>query len=517
MLAARNSVLWFGVVAALSWHGSARSAPATADRDSFEAREFERKGQWERACDVYLRLLADDRQQSDLRERLGHCLRRWQQARRLADEHYRHHVAAMPLSQSLTTYSEVISLLQRYYVEPARVDAGRLWRAGLEEIRNALSDPSFVAEQLAGIAASEVADFRARLEREIQSPVPDVRELRSALRGLAWDAHQRLGVNPSVIVLEAACGACQSGDDYTSFVPPGRTVLETAHWNGELAAFGITVTARDGLVVERVAPGSWAASQGMQAGDRIVRVGKNSLEKLTAEAALEMIRGERQVLASLTIAGGGMAEPRTIALPESLPSVFDVAMERDGVGTIRLGSFQRTTLQEFDSAVLRLRAEGMRALILDLRGNPGGSFVAAVQIAERFIGDGVIVSTQGQLRGLSRLFRAQNAAALDVPVVVLVDGDTASAAEVLAGALKDNHRAILVGQPTFGKDTIQQWWHTSAGGAVQLTLARFLLPGGRTFAGVGVSPNFVENRRDPMRDFQFEAALEHATRLAALR
>jgi carboxyl-terminal processing protease len=103
------------------------------------------------------------------------------------------------------------------------------------------------------------------------------------------------------------------------------------------------------------------------------------------------------------------------------------------------------------------------------------------------------------------------------PVVVLIDGDTASAAEVLAGALRDQQRAILVGQRTFGKDTIQRLMHLSEGGAIRLTLARFLLPGGKPFAGAGVEPSIFESRRDPMRDYQLESALDQASRLLAMR
>jgi carboxyl-terminal processing protease len=192
-------------------------------------------------------------------------------------------------------------------------------------------------------------------------------------------------------------------------------------------------------------------------------------------------------------------------------------MEREAIGYLRIGYFQKNTPQEFDSALLRLRSEGLRALILDLRGNPGGSFLAAVQVAERLVPHGVIVSTQGQLRGLTKTFTAQNAAVFDGPIVVLVDGDTASAAEVLAGALHDQLRGVLVGQRTFGKDSVQRLWQLNDGGFLRLTMARFLPPGGRSFGGIGVEPNIVEPRRDPMRDYQLEAALEQAARLLAIR
>jgi carboxyl-terminal processing protease len=299
-------------------------------------------------------------------------------------------------------------------------------------------------------------------------------------------------------------------------VAPGRLAFDAAGMNADLTAFGLSVVSSDdGLVIERVAPGSWAHGMGLTAGDRIVNVGKARWNRLSLDAMLEVIRGERLGIAELTVTNAVGSESRTVTLPDSLPSVHDVAMERNGIGTIRIGHFQRTTPQEFDSALLRLRSEGMRALVLDLRGNPGGSFPAAVQIAERFLDSGVIVSTEGQLLGLTKTFTAQNAPLFEGPVVALIDADTASAAEVLAGALRNHSRAILVGQATFGKDSIQRLLHLSDGAAIRLTLARFLLPGGKAF--VGVEPHIAESRRDPMRDYQFEAAMEQAARMIAMR
>jgi carboxyl-terminal processing protease len=160
----------------------------------------------------------------------------------------------------------------------------------------------------------------------------------------------------------------------------------------------------------------------------------------------------------------------------------------------------------------------MRVLVIDLRGNPGGLFAAAVQVAERFLPAGVIVSTHGQLRAYAKMYVAQNPlTATDVPLVVLVDGDTASAAEVVAGALKENDRAFLVGQPTYGKGSIQKLLTLQAGAGLNLTLARFYSPRGQPFAGAGVAPHLVEPRRDGMKDFQLDLAIEQAARLLTMR
>jgi carboxyl-terminal processing protease len=318
-------------------------------------------------------------------------------------------------------------------------------------------------------------------------------------------------LNPTVVAFEFACGACHALDEYTLFLTPGAP-LDDAALCGDLAAFGLLLTCRDrGLVIERVAPGSWADGAGLRAGDRVTHLGKQSLDRLTPEAALELLRGDRSPVTEIAVAG------RTYTLPDYVPSVPEAVVERDGIGYLRLANFQRTTPQELESALLRLRSEGMRALVLDLRGNPGGSFAAAVQVSDRFLPAGVIVSTQGQLRGLTKTYTAQHPlAALDVPLVVLIDGDTASAAEVVAGALKDNQRALLVGQPTYGKGSIQALVQLQAGGGIRLTLARFYTPNGQPFAGAGVAPHLAV-RRESMRDEQLDAAFEQAARLLTMR
>jgi carboxyl-terminal processing protease len=192
------------------------------------------------------------------------------------------------------------------------------------------------------------------------------------------------------------------------------------------------------------------------------------------------------------------------------------------VGYIRVFCFTESTVRELQEAILRLQAAGMKALVLDLRGNPGGLFRPSVQVAQMFLPDGLIVHTQSRLPDFNQAHRAHNPDALTFPLVLLIDGDTASSAEVLAGALKENKRAQLVGQPTFGKGSIQ--WvvpvpTVSAG--VRITVAKFLSPSGHSYNGRGVTPDIVVEimgdmsqsddavRMDPFR----VAALQEALKL----
>jgi carboxyl-terminal processing protease len=163
---------------------------------------------------------------------------------------------------------------------------------------------------------------------------------------------------------------------------------------------------------------------------------------------------------------------------------------------------------------------GFQSLILDLRGNPGGLVDAAVHVTARFIPAGVVASARGQLRSANRTFEAHHAAAVTGPLVVLIDGQTASAAELVAGALKEHDRATLVGQTTFGKGTIQRYARlTSVPAGLRLTVAKFYSPRGQGYDGTGVTPHVEVERppldwsMDPEQDPQVQAAIQAAGRL----
>lgn len=201
---------------------------------------------------------------------------------------------------------------------------------------------------------------------------------------------------------------------------------------------------------------------------------------------------------------------------------------KDGIGYVRIGGLRASTPAEFDEAILRLRDRGMRALVLDLRGNTGGLFTAGVQVAQRLIPSGIITTTQGQAAEFAnRVFSSDSGmAALDVPVVLLIDTKTMSSAEIVAGALKDHNRATLVGMPTFGKGAIQHPFPLRGAddtddmgvsrprsGVLIVTIAKAFSPRGTPIHGVGVTPHVVES--DPQR--QLALAIERAVELVGGR
>ena len=247
--------------------------------------------------------------------------------------------------------------------------------------------------------------------------------------------------------------------------------------------------------------------------------------RVSEEEVGERLKGSPGSLIELEVLALGESKPRTVVLTRQairVPSVVDVQMlpRHPGVGYCRILSFQKNTVQELDEALLQLRMQGLKALIVDLRGNWGGIFAVAIQVTERFLPEGkVIVSTQSQLADQNRRYKAGYPGALDLPLVLLVDGETASAAEVVAGALHDHGQAILVGMPTYGKWSIQRvlQLETVKAGGLRITLARFLSPGGHAYNIVGVKPDELVPRSLSMMDNQLEAAIGVANKLLSMR
>jgi carboxyl-terminal processing protease len=215
-----------------------------------------------------------------------------------------------------------------------------------------------------------------------------------------------------------------------------------------------------------------------------------------------------------------------------IPSISS-SLAAPGIGYVQISCFQPTTLQELDAALAELRKQDVKALILDLRGNSGGLVDVAIEVARRFLTHGVIVSTEHQDPSESTIYQARNPHALTLPLVVLIDGETASSAEILAGALKENRRATLVGQTTYGKGCSQGLRYLPMGllkvppeeggvslGGLRITMTRYFSPTGQPYSERGVAPHlFVERPLMPSMeplDPQFEAARQEAQRLVEM-
>lgn len=275
-----------------------------------------------------------------------------------------------------------------------------------------------------------------------------------------------------------------TGDDYKAL---------TEQTSGNYAGLGIQIDVRDGwITVVAPLPETPAERAGIETGDQIIEVDGKSTEGWKNEQAVKALRGEAGSKIAITIRRGGIADPIKYRLTRAqihMRSVPPGTMFDGGVGFISLNPVSETSAEELRQEIAAMKAKGMKSLIMDLRGNPGGLLDQGVKVADLFLDTRQeIVSTRGRARGSTKeFFDEAKQAWPDLPIVVLVNDGTASAAEIIAGALQDHDRAVVVGAPTFGKGLVQTLFPLGDGVALKLTTARWFTPSGRTIQRIAKS------------------------------
>jgi carboxyl-terminal processing protease len=375
---------------------------------------------------------------------------------------------------------------------------------------------------------SAIQDFCNRLKEEWKDrSIRDVSEARNLALQVTLEAQKDLNLKPALVLLELACGACNALDEYTQFLTPGLLAETYASLEGKSVGVGLEVD-RSGadppLVIVQVLKSSPAEMAGLKARDQIIRIDGQAADKLTPEEAADRLKGNIGSTVKLEVLPAGQMMPRVFTLTRQavfVPSVVDVQMldQMLGIGYFQLVGFQESTLVEIDDAVQQLQMQGMKVLILDLRGNPGGLFQTAVQVADRFLTAGIIVATESQISTFNKTYTASNLNAWKIPLVLLIDNETASAAEVIAGAFKEHERATLVGQTTFGKGCVQCVVElASIPAGIKITQARFFSPRGHSYSKGGVAPHMSVERTSMMAfdEAQLQVAVQTARSLVMM-
>ncbi len=325
--------------------------------------------------------------------------------------------------------------------------------------------------------------------------------------GLFWEAWGRvednfLGDLPTS--KELTYGAIQGsvallGDPYTFFVEPVEREIERQSLQGTFGGVGATLSRPEegGPVFLEPIPGNPAAAAGILSGDELVAVdGEPITPEITVQAVAEIVRGEKGTIVVLTVIHPDEIEAVDIEVERGdilIPSVtYRLLRENEQVGYIQLSRFSGESANEIETAVLDLQSLGATQLVLDLRGNGGGLLDAAVEVADHFLVDGPILYQQS--RGQEeRIYEATaETVAPNIPIMILVDGGTASSSEILAGALQDRGRALLVGStPTFGKGSVQLVYDLSDGSSVHVTASRWFTPDRHQLDQQGLQPDFL--------------------------
>jgi len=302
-------------------------------------------------------------------------------------------------------------------------------------------------------------------------------------------------------------------DPYTQYVNPQQNAIMRQDDSGGFEGIGATVDIIDGqLTIVSPLRGSPADRAGLKAGDIILEVDGRPVKGLDLIEAVSLVRGPKDSTVTLTIEREGIAEPFTVSIVRAaIPLItVDSRMLTDQVGYLAIHSFGSHTVEELDNNLRKLEEQGTRALILDLRGNPGGFLDAAVETVSRFVESGPALWWQNA-DGTSRPIDVKSRRTFKWPMVVLIDGGSASASEIVAGALQDKGRATLIGERSFGKGSVQNVHQLRDGGSVRVTTAHWLTPDKHEINGVGLEPD-VHVTRDESRP-DVDTQLSFARRL----
>ncbi|MCD6319424.1 MAG: S41 family peptidase [Candidatus Desulfofervidaceae bacterium] len=297
------------------------------------------------------------------------------------------------------------------------------------------------------------------------------------------------------LIYGAIKGMLNALDPHSSFLTPDEFKELQIETKGEFGGVGIEITIKDGwLTVVSPIEDTPAYKAGIKAGDKIVKINGKPTKDMNLTEAVKLIRGPKGTKVTLTIWRDEFTEPKDFEITRGIISIKSVKAKtlEPGYGYVRLTSFQENTTSELQKALLKLEKENspLKGIILDLRNNPGGLLDQAVKVADEFLDKGLIVYTKGRLKGQQMRFNAhKNKHPHPYPMVVLVNEGTASAAEIVAGALQDHHRAFLIGQTTFGKGSVQTIIPLEDGSALRLTTALYYTPSGRCIQATGIEPD----------------------------
>lgn len=322
-------------------------------------------------------------------------------------------------------------------------------------------------------------------------------------------------VEPKQLIYGALRGLVGSLDRHSQFLDPDAYSEMQVETKGEFGGVGLEITVAADEILTVVAPidDTPASRAGLRSGDKIVKIEGQSTRGITLHEAVKRLRGRPGTPVRLSILREEESRFFDVVLQRAIVKIRSVKEARlvaDRIGYVRISEFQDNTPQDLERAVRSLEDKGLDGLILDLRNNPGGLLDIAVEVAQMFVPAGkLVLSTRGRVGSQDMEFvaRAQHPH-LGYPLVVLVNGGSASASEIVAGALKDHGRAILMGTKTFGKGSVQTVVPLRDGSAVRLTTSLYYTPSGQTIHGAGLQPDVVVEEKVPPQPGRGQAAVE---------
>ena len=313
-------------------------------------------------------------------------------------------------------------------------------------------------------------------------------------------------VDSSTLIQGAINGMIRSLDPHSSFMTPDLYKELEVETQGHFGGIGIEITIlKDILTVVSPIEDTPAFNAGVKSGDQIIKIDGKSTKDITIMEAVKKLRGPKDTKVTITIMRENMSKPKDIVLTRAIIQIKSVKSKifEDNIGYIRIASFHERTADDLRKALREIseKLQPMKGLVLDLRNDPGGLLIQAIEVSDMFLKSGIIVSTRGRTKNMeTKAMARNNGNEISCPIVVLVNEGTASAAEIVAGALQDNGRALVIGTQTFGKASVQTVISLEDGSALKLTTARYYTPKGRSIQAEGIKPDIVVKYIRPVED-----------------
>lgn len=425
-------------------------------------------------------------------------------------------VQQMSVSNMESMYTEISQLIDGRHITPAAY-ARRVDNA-LDHLSQAVENPAFVQAANVQATPEAVAGFQKDIEDLRSSAhVRNMNDALAVLRNVQLIAAQTIDVNPAAVGLEFVYGSTDSLDQFSMLLPPEKSGGPSVGLRDNVVGIGVEVESHPaGLKILKLLPGGPASQADMRKGDIITHIDGRDLKQMELSQAVDYIVGPVGTPIQIQAARGNMSGRVTLTRQKiAMHSVVDVRMQdkSQGIGYLKLEQFADSSASEMETALMKLHQQGMKSLIIDLRGNPGGLLTTAISLSDKFLPSGTIVSTKGRNREDNSKEIAKYEQTWSVPLVVLIDRNSASASEIFAAAIQENGRGLIIGEKSYGKGTVQTLFPLqTCQAALRLTTAKFYSPQGHEMAGVGVTPD-IKVANDSADDND-DAVLSEAMRQA---
>ena len=472
------------------------SVYANAEEAKLAGEQLESSRQWVDAITLYEASLAEWKNDEGLKYALRRTRIHFGVDRRYSDRSFENQLLTKGRAEALDLYEDILSRVQYEYVDS--VSPTRFVAHGTESLYMALKNEKFLGRNVKPGNDEAVERVRSVLIKDFWNRRLETRmDARSAITSVCELCDRELGISGTAVVMEYIFGGCNALDEYSNFLTPDRYNDLFGSIQGELVGIGIEMKSVKGrgMHLVNVLLDSPAERGGLQPDDYIVAIDGQDCRDFSTDDAARLLRGSGGSQVELTFESPAGTEKSTTFTRQrvQIRSITRTVMldETRGIGYIRMEGFQNNTAEELDEALRTLERKGMKALIWDLRGNPGGLLETAAAVIERFIDRGVLVSTEGRAPEQSQVFKAHGNNVRHYPLTLLVDENSASASEIVAGAIKDHHRGTIVGRKTYGKWSVQSIIHLPGETGLKLTTAKFYSPAHGNYAGKGLAPDVV--------------------------